>query len=110
MPTLDTNTPYLELPTRSQLVALADAYGVAHEYWEVNGTYHEASDDTLSKVLGAMGADVSSAQSVNDEIDRRINREWYRILPQCTVVTDTHGGEILVHVPHGSSLEIWIET
>lgn len=110
MPTLEPNTSHLELPTRSQLIALADAYGVAHEYWEVNGTYHEASDDTLSKVLGAMGVDVSSAQSVCAETDKRINREWYRVLPQCTVVTDAHGGEIFVHVPHGASLEVWIET
>lgn len=98
-----------KVPTRAQLVALAKAYGVANEYWEINGAHHEVSDDTLAKVLGAMGIDVSSEESVIAQTQERQDRDWRRILPACTVVTAEQGGVVHAHVPHGNQVEVWIE-
>ena len=109
MPTPEPSPLIHQVPTRDQLVELAKSYGVDREYWEVNGTHHEASDDTLAKVLGAMGIDVSSADSVQVALQAREEREWRQILPPCIVVTAERGGVVRAHVPHGARVEMWVE-
>ena len=103
------NATQVQLPNREELIALADAYGVAHEFWQINGICHQVPDTTLAKVLGAMGADVSSRESVRNAEKAYRDRYWRRILPPCTVMREDRLGAIQVHVPHGAHVQVWVE-
>ncbi|MDD7465427.1 MAG: 4-alpha-glucanotransferase [Actinomycetaceae bacterium] len=98
-----------QLPSRAQLIHLADAYGIAHEYWEVNGTHHEADDSTLMRVLAAMGVDASTEDAVHAALRDVDEREWRRVLPECAVYMSDAGGVIHAHVPHGWNVTVSIE-
>lgn len=98
-----------QLPSRAQLIRLADAYGVAHEYWDVSGAHHEASDDTLMRVLAAMGVDASTGTATENALRDVEEHEWRRVLPECAVYSNDVGGIIHAHVPHGWDVKIFVE-
>ncbi|MDY5588923.1 MAG: 4-alpha-glucanotransferase, partial [Arcanobacterium sp.] len=103
------SAPYPQLPSRAQLVHLADVYGVAHEYWEINGTHHEASDQTLISVLKAMGIDASSEAAVNAALQAFEERDWRRVLPACSVFVNDADGALYVHVPDGWNVKVYVD-
>lgn len=109
MPNSEPNASGAQMPNRECLLELADAYGVAHEFWEISGVHHRVCDETLLKVLTSMGADVSSNEAAYAAASHRRERAWYRTLPPCTVVTDQGGTSLKVHVPHGTELAVWVE-
>ena len=47
-------------PDRSLLGELAEALGVATEYWGYDGNLKAVADDTLIKVFAALGVDAGS--------------------------------------------------
>lgn len=50
------------------LARLAEAAGIASEWWEETGVRHAVSDDTRIALLGAMGLPVASAGDVRDAL------------------------------------------
>ena len=55
-------------PSRELLCRLADAFGVASEYWAYSGQLTAVPDSTLIKVLAAMGADASTEAAANQAL------------------------------------------
>jgi 4-alpha-glucanotransferase len=92
--------------TDRELAELASAYGVQTEYWDWQGRHVEVSDDTLSAILTALGADVADPARALDE--RRL-APWRRMLPPAVVVTEGRPAEVAVHVTDGAAVEVWVE-
>src|SRR5690606_31025837 len=68
-------------PVSEETRQLADAYGVATEYWDQSGNHVEVGAATVAAVLTALGVDVSTPESIAAAlVDVRL-REWRRMLP-----------------------------
>lgn len=84
---------------------LADANGVATGFWDWYGNRRDVSAESLLKVLGALGVDVTPDSTVGD-VDAALARTeddpWRQTLPDCRVVRHGADAEIPVHVPHGA--------
>nr|MCU0261909.1 hypothetical protein [Ilumatobacteraceae bacterium] len=91
------------------LIRLADAYGVATDYWDWRGVRRPASAATLRSVLTALGADVSSAAATAASLQRRWDDPWRQLLPPCVVTRSGRPTELYVHVDHGAPVRLWIE-
>ena len=88
---------------------LARAYGVSVEYWDQSGVLRRSSDDAIAGVLRALGADPADDTSIEASLADRELRDWRRTLPPVVVVVGGRYAHIWVHVPHGSSVRVWIE-
>lgn len=95
-------------PSRELLCSLAKAYGVDTEYWAFGGSLTQVADETLIKVLAAMGADAATTSSAEQAIKDSVLKPWREVLPECTIVR-VHGQyTIPVHLPHGSSVSVQV--
>ena len=54
--------------TKSEIDTLAKAAGIAPDWWEVDGTHHQVSPDTLRALLAAMGLDADTRSSTRDSL------------------------------------------
>ena len=88
--------------TDAALAQLAAAYGVATEYWNWQGQHVIVSDETLTAVLAAMGAEAADPAAALAEFERA---PWRRMLPPALVIIEGAGGTVDVHVPDGAAVE-----
>ncbi|MBV9594015.1 MAG: 4-alpha-glucanotransferase [Actinobacteria bacterium] len=88
---------------------LADAYGVATEFWDWQGRPVQVSAATIVAVLAALDVDASTDDAVRTALHARTDQAWTRMLPPCTVVRDGERTSFLVHVDHGAHVSVWIE-
>ena len=88
---------------------LARAYGVAVDYWDQAGILRRSSDSAIAGVLRALGADPSDDATIAASLEERELRDWRRPLPPVVVAVGGRYAHIWVHVPHGSSVRVWIE-
>ncbi len=88
---------------------LARAYGVALEYWDQSGVQRRVPHETVASVLRALGADPTDEESVTRSLDDRELRDWRRMLPAVIVAVEGRYAHVWSHVPHGTSLRVWIE-
>ncbi|WP_281964704.1 4-alpha-glucanotransferase [Serinicoccus marinus] len=82
------------------LAHLADAYGIATEFWDWQGQHTEVPDETVVAVLAALGVDVSG-DFVGRELSRAQEREWRRTLPPVLVIAQGTDATVPVHVRPG---------
>lgn len=66
---------------------LSDLCGIVPEYWDIFGKKHTASIETKKAVLCAMRLDISSADSLRDEINRLKRRPWNSFLEPVKVLS-----------------------
>jgi 4-alpha-glucanotransferase len=71
--------------------------GVQSDYWDIFGHQRYATHQTKAAILGALGIDCSSQQSLERCIGERLLAMASRVLPVCAVVGAD--GLIDVHVP-----------
>lgn len=92
-----------------ELLELAQARGVATEYWDWRGNHVQVPAETIVAVLAAMDVDASSPAAAAAAL--RVEREarWQRMLPASVVAVQGEETTFWVHVPHGSPAEVWIE-
>lgn len=88
---------------------LARAYGVALEYWDQSGVQRRVPHETVASVLRALGADPTDEVSVARSLHDRELRDWRRMLPSVIVGVEGRYAHVWSHVPHGTSLRLWIE-
>jgi 4-alpha-glucanotransferase len=62
-------------------------WGVEREFWDIFGNYHVASADTEARILGSLGVDVSSRDTVEEARMRRFEQRT-AVLPDTSVVTE----------------------
>ncbi|OLT20153.1 4-alpha-glucanotransferase [Ornithinimicrobium sp. CNJ-824] len=88
-----------------RLSALAEAYGVATEFWDWQGRHVQVSAETVGAALAALGvqvADEADVEAALAEVDRR---PWTRVLPPVVVTGQGRRPEVPVHVAEGVRFE-----
>ena len=88
---------------------LADAYGIATDYWDWQGRHIEVARETVVAVLAALDVDASTAESMAIALEEKHRVRWSRMLSPCLVMREHRTASIEVHVPHGNPAETWIE-
>ena len=91
------------------LQQLADAYGIATDYWDWRGRHVEVARETIVAVLAALDVDASTAEAAARALEEKHRLRWSRMLPPCLAMREHRTGSIEVHVPHGDPAETWIE-
>ncbi|AIT61594.1 4-alpha-glucanotransferase [Corynebacterium doosanense] len=91
---------------------LADDYAISTEYTDNSGNTVSASQDTLLKLLIALGAPLSEGadeQELTEALRRRRQRAATRPLPPTVVSTESVETGFLVHVHDGAPANVHIE-
>lgn len=97
-------------PVPDDLARLADALGVATQYWDQAGALVEVGAATVEAVLRALRVDVSSPESIAEALDDVRLRDWRRMLPPVYVMRQGEDRRLWVHVPHGAPVAAEIVT
>jgi 4-alpha-glucanotransferase len=88
---------------------LAEAYNIATEYWDWQGKHVTVDRGTIVAVLAALGVDASTPVAAAEAVDEHHRRPWTRMLPPFLALREHRTAEILVHVPDGDPVSLWIE-
>lgn len=91
------------------LHALAEAYQIATEYWDWQGQHVSVDRDTIVAVLTALGVDATTPTSAAAALEDHYRRPWTQLLPACLAIREAQNAEVLVHLPDGDPVELWIE-
>lgn len=91
-------------PDRSLLAKVAEAYGVATEFWTFEGQFKEISSQTIIKILGALQIDSTTEERCYEALEAARTRPWRLTLPECSVVRAGSSAHIPVHLPDGGSV------
>ena len=89
----------------ADLIALADAFGVATEFTDWRGRTVEVSTETVVEVLAAMHVDATDPAAA---LARHGEQRWRHMLPACVVARQAESRTFAVHVPHGDPVEVSI--
>ena len=92
-----------------ELKELADAYGVATQYWDQGGQLVIVAPETVQAVLAALGVSASTPEEIADALRERRLRDWRRMLPPVFVMKGGDGPWCWVHVQHGAAARMWID-
>lgn len=93
-----------------QVQELAQRLGVDTSYWDFAGNYHEVPQETLVRIIDALGFTLREPGDIDHafyELDRDY---WLGVLPKGLVVRQNGGYNVPVHVPDGTKLQVWLET
>jgi 4-alpha-glucanotransferase len=91
------------------LYDLAEAFGVATEYWDWQGQHVPVSRETVVAVLAALDVDASTPEAAAAALANHHRFPWTRMLPSCMVIRERRTASVWVHVPHGDPVSVWIE-
>lgn len=94
--------------TDTLLRELAAAHRVATSYWGWDGVERAVSRETLRTVLGALGVDAETDDAARAALRDSELEPWRRLLPPVVVGREGEDTEVHVHVPHGTSVQVWI--
>jgi 4-alpha-glucanotransferase len=93
-----------------QLAELADGYGVSRDYWDWQGRHVQAPAATVQAILGALGVDATTEESVAAALADLAEAPWRRMVPPVTVARAGEPVEVTTHVRHGDPLTVEVET
>lgn len=88
---------------------LADAYGIATEFWDWQLAHVDVPGETVVKVLAALDVDASSPEAAQAAVDALDDARWRRMLPPSLVIREGWAPSIDIHVRHGEPASVWIE-
>jgi 4-alpha-glucanotransferase len=88
---------------------LAEAFGVATEYWDWRGRHVPVNRDTVIAVLAALDIDASTPQAAAAALANHHRYPWTQMLPPCMVIGEHRTASVWVHVPHGDPVAVSIE-
>jgi 4-alpha-glucanotransferase len=91
------------------LYDLAEAFGVATEYWDWQGQHVPVSRETIVAVLAALDVDASTPEAAAAALANHHRFPWTQMLPSCMVIRERRTASVWVHVPHGDPVSVWIE-
>ncbi len=92
-----------------ELLELAQAYGVATDYWDWRGNYVPVPEETVVGVLAAMDVDASTPEAARSALAAESTARWHRMLPPCVVTEQGSESSFWVHIPHGETVDVWID-
>ncbi|WP_261771107.1 4-alpha-glucanotransferase [Rhodococcoides corynebacterioides] len=93
-----------------RLRTLADLHGVATSYEGWDKTRRDVAESTLRAVLGALDVDASTDAAADAAIAAHDEAPWRRTLPPSVVTVAGADRDVPVHVPHGASVTLSVET
>ncbi|MBN9107058.1 MAG: 4-alpha-glucanotransferase [Propionibacteriaceae bacterium] len=85
---------------------LAEAFGIATEFWDWKGRLTEITDSTVIAILAGMDVDASDPEHAQQALDALWLRPWTRTLPPFTITEQGVERRVLVHVPHGTGVRV----
>ncbi|WP_435202813.1 4-alpha-glucanotransferase [Janibacter sp. GS2] len=88
---------------------LAEASGVATEWWDWRGEHRTVPDSALRAVLAAMGEQTDNDEALAASLDRARTLPWRRTLAPTVVQRLGAATRVVVHVPHGSGVAVSVE-
>jgi 4-alpha-glucanotransferase len=88
---------------------LADAHGVATEFWDWRGRHVATPPETIVAVLRALDVDASTPQAAAAALEAHRRAPWTRMLPPCVVTRQGLSPTLRVHVTHGDPVTVWID-
>jgi 4-alpha-glucanotransferase len=91
------------------LVDLAVAHGVATEYWDWRGGHVTVPSEVVAAVLAALGVNASTPALAARALAEQRQVRWRRTLPPTLVLREGWTPWFAVHLPHGSSAEVWVD-
>ena len=91
------------------LLELAQAYGIATEYWDWQGRHVSVDADTVIAVLAGLEIDAGTPEQAWHALHEHHREPWTRMLPPCVATREGQPYEIWVHVTDGDPVDIWIE-
>jgi 4-alpha-glucanotransferase len=91
------------------LVRLADAYGVATEYWDWQGNHVTVPRSTVLAVLAALEVDAGTDEALAAALHDAELRPWRRAVPTVTVTRSGREARVVVHVPDGWTARLVVE-
>jgi 4-alpha-glucanotransferase len=92
------------------LERLAELYGVATEYEDFKGDPRTVPDSTVRAVLGAMGVDAGTPESIAAALDDADERPWRELVPPTVVRRSDRPVDIPLHLPDGAAATIVVTT
>jgi 4-alpha-glucanotransferase len=82
---------------------------VATEYWNWQGEHVIVSSEVVADVLAALGVDASTPEKAALALAEHQQARWRRTLPATVVMREGWTPWFAVHLPHGSSAEVWVD-
>ncbi|HEX6444822.1 MAG TPA: 4-alpha-glucanotransferase [Streptosporangiales bacterium] len=94
-----------------ELAELAEAYGIATEFWDWQHVHRPVSEQTVVAVLSALGVDASTPDAARAALADLRLAQWRRPLPPVTVSREGSPPHVVAHVPDGAeaSVEVRLE-
>jgi 4-alpha-glucanotransferase len=101
----------LDAPASAELIELAQAYGVATEFWDWRGEHVPVRARTIAGVLTALGVVVGAGVDIAQALADVRLRPWRQVLPPVVVVRQGHKSSVPVHLDGDrlAGLEVWFE-
>ncbi len=91
------------------LQELADALGIATEFWDWQGRHQPVPAETVSAVLAAMDLSAGTDDEARGALAEHHRREWRRMLPPCLVTRQGRQPTFPVHVAAGAPVDVWVD-
>jgi glycogen operon protein len=100
-----------ERDTSGRLATLAEAAGLAPDWWDIGGTNHRVSDDTKRALLRAMGLPAESPADIAESLHGLAQTRNFAPLPPSLVVREGQGititlGPALSRLPRAFALRL----
>ena len=96
-------------PPASALVALAQAHGVATEFWDWHGRHTVVGAESIRAVLAALGVEAGTEEAVDLALADVADAPWRRTLPPTVVCRAGWTPWVAVHVPDGTGVRLTVE-
>ncbi len=94
--------------TNAALARLADAFGIATEFWDWKGRLTEVSDASVIGILKGMGVDASTPEAAEAALTDLELRPWRRALPPFVITEQGRAVPIVIHVDAGAPATLTI--
>ncbi len=99
--------PFIEVG--ESLAQLAQAHGVATDYWDQSGRLERVSARTVRAVLRALGVESETEPHIAAALEQIRLRDWRRTLPPTFIGRQGQDRRLPVHVPHGTKVVVRVE-
>lgn len=91
------------------LQQLAEAYGIACDYWDWQGGHVIVQRETVVAVLAGLGVDAGTEQATRAALEDHRLADWRRTLPPFRAIVQGKPAQVEVHVPAGAGVEVVAE-
>lgn len=92
----------------ASLIALADKFGIARDFWDWKGRHVMIPAETIVAVLASFDIDASTPATCDAALERLDAERWMQVLPPVVVMEEGQGAHVDVHVEAGHDVHLAI--